>query len=115
MGWIEELGYMVIYGDIDLIFVYVEGNDVLGMFLEIGFELVSIINWKWIELLKSEFDIDCYLEIEFEFYFFMFFMLMIWGFFEGSKKCYVGMKGSEFVFKGLENVCFDWMVLVKIF
>lgn len=30
--WIEELGYVVIYGDIDFIFVYIEGNIDLGIF-----------------------------------------------------------------------------------
>jgi DNA polymerase-2 len=43
-GWIEELGYTVIYGDTDSTFVHVEGNDALGTPPETGLELASIIN-----------------------------------------------------------------------
>ena len=35
-GWIEELGYTVIYGDTDSTFVLVEGNDALGTPSETG-------------------------------------------------------------------------------
>ena len=114
-GWIEELGYTVIYGDTDSTFVHVEGNDALGTPSETGLELASIINRKWTELLKSEFDIDCHLEIEFESHFSTFFMPTIRGSSEGSKKRYAGMKGGELVFKGLENVRSDWTVLAKTF
>ena len=114
-GWIEELGYTVIYGDTDSTFVHVEGNDALGSPSETGLELASIINRKWTELLKSEFDIDCHLEIEFESHFSTFFMPTIRGSSEGSKKRYAGMKGGELVFKGLENVRSDWTVLAKTF
>jgi|TARA_Y100000294_G_scaffold94830_1_gene88251 DNA polymerase-2 len=114
-GWIEELGYTVIYGDTDSTFVHVEGNDALGTPPETGLELASIINRKWTELLKSEFDIDCHLEIEFESHFSTFFMPTIRGSSEGSKKRYAGMKGGELVFKGLENVRSDWTVLAKTF
>lgn len=114
-GWIEELGYTVIYGDTDSTFVHVEGNNALGSPSETGRKLASIINKKWTELLKSQFDIDCHLEIEFESHFSTFFMPTIRGSSEGSKKRYAGMKGGELVFKGLENVRSDWTVLAKTF
>ena len=114
-GWIEELGYTVIYGDTDSTFVHVEGNTALGTPSETGLELASIINQKWTELLKRQFDIDCHLEIEFESHFSTFFMPTIRGSSEGSKKRYAGMKGGELIFKGLENVRSDWTVLAKVF
>lgn len=114
-GWIEELGYTVIYGDTDSTFVHVEGNTALGTPSETGLELASIINQKWTELLKRQFDIDCHLEIEFESHFSTFFMPTIRGSSEGSKKRYAGMKGDELIFKGLENVRSDWTVLAKVF
>lgn len=44
-------------------------------------------------------------------------MFIICGFVLGSKKCYVGIKVNsllkEIVFKGFENVCFDWIEFVK--
>ena len=82
-GWIEELGYTVIYGDTDSTFVHVEGNDALGTPSETGLELASIINRKWTELLKSQFDIDC--QIEFESHFSTFFMPTI-GLFRRQQK-----------------------------
>jgi DNA polymerase-2 len=114
-SWIEELGYTVIYGDTDSTFVHVEGNTALGTPSETGRELAKIINQKWTELLKLQFDIDCHLEIEFESHFSTFFMPTIRGSSEGSKKRYAGMKDGELVFKGLENVRSDWTVLAKVF
>ena len=114
-SWIEELGYTVIYGDTDSTFVHVEGNTALGTPSETGRELAKIINQRWTELLKLQFDIDCHLEIEFESHFSTFFMPTIRGSSEGSKKRYAGMKDGELVFKGLENVRSDWTVLAKVF
>lgn len=44
-------------------------------------------------------------------------MFIVCGVEEGSKKCYVGLVccvdgGEEMVFKGLEIVCIDWLLLV---
>ncbi len=114
-GWIEELGYTVIYGDTDSTFVHVEGNNALGTPSETGLRLAEIINKKWNELLKRQFDIDCHLEIEFESHFATFFMPTIRGSSEGSKKRYAGMKDGELIFKGLENVRSDWTVMAKTF
>lgn len=114
-GWIEELGYQVIYGDTDSTFVHVEGNDTLGSPEKTGIKLAEIINEKWTALLRERFDIDCHLEIEFESHFSTFFMPTIRGSTEGSKKRYAGMRGDEIIFKGLENVRSDWTTLAKSF
>ena len=114
-GWIEELGYQVIYGDTDSTFVHVEGNDTLGSPGKTGIKLAKIINKKWTALLRERFEIDCHLEIEFESHFSTFFMPTIRGSTEGSKKRYAGMRGDELIFKGLENVRSDWTTLAKSF
>lgn len=114
-GWIEELGYTVIYGDTDSTFVHVEGNGTLGTPTETGIKLAQIINEKWSALLKDRYDIACHLEIEFESHFSTFFMPTIRGSTEGSKKRYAGMKDGQLTFKGLENVRSDWTTLAKTF
>ncbi|GFD95204.1 DNA polymerase [Alteromonas sp. KUL156] len=114
-GWIEALGYDVIYGDTDSTFVHVEGNAALGSPEKTGIRLAEIINEKWAALLRERFNIDCHLEIEFESHFSTFFMPTIRGSTEGSKKRYAGMKGEELIFKGLENVRSDWTPLAKSF
>lgn len=47
-------------------------------------------------------------------------MLIVCGVEEGSKKCYVGFVvmvdgGEDFVFKGFEMVCIDWILFVQQF
>ncbi|WP_338518730.1 DNA polymerase II [Alteromonas gracilis] len=121
--WIEELGYTVIYGDTDSTFVHVEGNNAFGTPKKTGKKLADIINTKWHELLQSQFNITCHLEIEFESHFTTFFMPTIRGSSQGSKKRYAGLKSevkegketSTLIFKGLENVRSDWTELAKQF
>ena len=121
--WIEELGYTVIYGDTDSTFVHVEGNSVFGTPKETGKQLAELINTKWHELLRSQFHIECHLEIEFESHFSTFFMPTIRGSSQGSKKRYAGLKSevidgvetNTLIFKGLENVRSDWTELAKNF
>lgn len=115
---IEVKGYDVIYGDIDFIFVWLKCLYSEVQVVEIGCELVSYVNVWWVqEFSKSQFI--SVLELEYEIYFCCFLMLMICGVDIGSKKCYVGMiqEGDVqcMVFKGLEMVCIDWMLLVQQF
>ena len=117
--WIEELGYVVIYGDTDSTFVHIEGNTDLGTPQQTGEALAKEINQRWREKLKKEMNITCFLEIEFETHFSKFFMPTIRGSVLGSKKRYAGIKvnssSKEIVFKGLENVRSDWTELAKQF
>lgn len=118
-GWIQEAGYEVIYGDTDSTFVFT-GDDCTPRQAElIGTQLQDMINRRWRETLKQDFDLHCHLEIEFETHFRRFFMPTIRGSEEGSKKRYAGVvvkEGKEqLIFKGLENVRSDWTALARQF
>ncbi|AYA65647.1 DNA polymerase II [Alteromonas sp. RKMC-009] len=118
-GWIEDAGYEVIYGDTDSTFVFT-GDDCTPRQAElIGTQLQDMINRRWRETLKQDFNLHCHLEIEFETHFRRFFMPTIRGSEEGSKKRYAGVvvkEGKEqLIFKGLENVRSDWTALARQF
>ena len=118
-AFIENKGQRVIYGDTDSTFVYLKDCKNLQQANQIGEELAVQINEYWTELLRKEFDLDCYLEIEFETAFSKFFMPTLRGQDTGSKKRYAGLKateeGEEMVFKGLETVRSDWTELAQTF
>lgn len=118
--WIEEQGYKVIYGDTDSTFVWIEADVSSDEAQEIGHQLEGLINSNWQDKLRTEFDLECYLEIEFETLFETFLMPTIRGSEQGSKKRYAGLKyidgkPPELIFKGLETVRSDWTELAKIF
>ncbi|NKB77756.1 MAG: DNA polymerase II [Gammaproteobacteria bacterium] len=133
--WIEKLGYQVIYGDTDSIFVWLQGELDAKTCQRLGDEIAEIINQGWREKLKADFDLDCHLEIEFETHFSRFLMPTVRGSEAGSKKRYAGLISkvpddsashgvasadtgaleSEIIFKGLENVRTDWTDLAKEF
>ncbi|UAA38989.1 DNA polymerase II [Paraneptunicella aestuarii] len=117
--WIEAQGHQVIYGDTDSTFVWLDGDYTVESAYEVGSKLAEHINQRWHETLRTEFDLDCHLEIEFETYFSQFLMPTIRGAETGSKKRYAGLKatknGEELVFKGLETVRSDWTELAKEF
>lgn len=118
--WIENLGYPVLYGDTDSLFVWiqkaVEGQEAKA----IGEKLTSGLNQQWQEHLQSTLGIQCRLEIEFETHYKKFFMPTIRGTDKGSKKRYAGLirltNGEDkIIFKGLETVRSDWTELAKDF
>ncbi|TKB43045.1 DNA polymerase II [Thalassotalea mangrovi] len=117
--WIDDLGYKVIYGDTDSIFVSIgEGHDD-GKAQEIGKELMALINARWQQKLTDDYQIDSALEIEFETHFHTFLMPTVRGTDIGTKKRYAGLVGrkehEQLVFKGLESVRTDWTELAKCF
>ncbi|TEW52539.1 DNA polymerase II [Psychromonas algicola] len=118
-AFIENKGQRVIYGDTDSTFVFLKDCQNLQQANQVGQELALQINKYWSELLREEFDLDCYLEIEFETAFSKFFMPTLRGQDTGSKKRYAGLKateeGEEMVFKGLETVRSDWTELAQTF
>ena len=121
--WIEALGYTVIYGDTDSLFVSLEPNLPASSCQTIGKTLQKNINTQWHDRIRNDFNLDCYLELEFETHFSRFLMPTIRGSDVGSKKRYAGVishqkKGktvNELVFKGLESVRTDWTQLAKDF
>ncbi|MCW8107462.1 DNA polymerase II [Alteromonas ponticola] len=117
--WIEEAGYKVIYGDTDSTFVHIGDNVVSSQAKQIGLELANMINHRWTKKLKTQFTLQCHLEIEFETQFQQFFMPTIRNSELGSKKRYAGMIETagkqQLVFKGLENVRSDWTSMARAF
>lgn len=119
--WIETQGYNVIYGDTDSTFVSLDDDLTAEQCTEIGKQLQNLINQRWTETLKREFDIENKLEIEFETQFKHFLMPTIRGSDVGSKKRYAGLivdphtRNEKLVFKGLENVRTDWTQLARQF
>ncbi|WP_339898668.1 DNA polymerase II [Paraglaciecola polaris] len=118
--WVEEMGYEVIYGDTDSIFVWLGDNMPAEQGHKVGVELQHAINQRWTHNITEQHQLDNYLEIEFETQFNRFLMPTIRGSELGSKKRYAGLKripGSEdeLVFKGLESVRSDWTPMAKKF
>ena len=110
--WIESLGYDVIYGDTDSIFVKVDDQLNTQNCNQIGEDLTLYINNEWGIDIKKRFGLVSYLEIEYETHYSPFFMPTIRGKKTGSKKRYVGqiIKNGipELIFKGMETVRSDW-------
>ena len=122
--WVEEIGYKVIYGDTDSIFVYIGDQHSITQSRKIGDELAAFTNKKLSEWLDENFSITSYLELEFETHFSKFFMPTIRGQEVGTKKRYAGLVDTisdentvtqHIVYKGLETVRTDWTDLAKEF
>ena len=84
-GWIEEQGFEVIYGDTDSTFVWLNGDYSMESAHRVGEELAVMINQRWQQTLRDDFQLDCHLELEFETYFRRFLMPTIRGSDTGSK------------------------------
>jgi DNA polymerase II len=121
--WIEQMGYEVIYGDTDSIFILLPAVSTLDECHNIAVALQDEINNNWHYKIRVEHQMDCYLEIEFDNHYSRFLMPTIRGSEMGSKKRYAGLIQhktgdhitEEIVFKGLESVRTDWTDLAKIF
>ena len=117
--WIEQAGYQVIYGDTDSTFVLLGEHCDNQQAQVIGTQLAEMINQRWTDVIREEYQLDNHLEIEFETHFSQFLMPTIRGSELGSKKRYAGLKvgpeGEQLVFKGLETVRSDWTDLAKQF
>ena len=116
---IESLGYRVIYGDTDSVFVWVEQAANSAEARAAGEQLQATLNGWWREVICDEHGLESVLELEFETHFRRFLMPTVRGSDKGSKKRYAGVVerdgGEELVFKGLENVRTDWTLLAREF
>ncbi|MBM7038449.1 DNA polymerase II [Vibrio ulleungensis] len=114
---IEAMGYKVIYGDTDSIFVALGKKTPEDEADAIGQSMMHHINGWCKERIQSEHALDSCIELEFETHFKKFFMPTIRDSEMGSKKRYAGLlgKNNTIVFKGLESVRTDWTELAHEF
>jgi DNA polymerase-2 len=116
---VEEMGYEVIYGDTDSIFV----NTKLADYKEAhktGDEIAKKINDFFEKHIKEEYHRTNYMELQFDKVYKRFIMPTVRGSEVGSKKRYAGLlidsEGKEKMdFVGLEFVRRDWTELAKTF
>lgn len=115
---VEELGYDVIYGDTDSVFVVSTAKNVEDA-EKIGRKIENYINEFYKEYVMEKYYRKSYFEIQFEKLFKVFLMPKIRGSEEGAKKRYAGIlikEGKEEMsFTGMEFVRGDWTDLSKKF
>jgi len=116
---VEELGYNVIYGDTDSIFV-VSGADNIEDTRKIGKKIQKHINEFYDDYIKKEYHRENAMELQFEKLFKVFLMPTIRGSDEGAKKRYAGIlvndkDKEELHFTGMEFVRGDWTDVAKKF
>lgn len=120
---VEEMGYTVIYGDTDSIFVEskaknVDEADVVGKKIE------KSITEYWKEVVKDWYNLPSFLELQYEKVYRKFIMPKLRGVDVGAKKRYAGLliikdeKGNtteKLEVVGMEFVRRDWTELAKVF
>ena len=116
---VQELGYDVIYGDTDSIFV-VSGADNIENARKVGKKIEKYINEFYDEYIKKEYHRNNAMELQFEKLFKIFLMPTVRGSEEGAKKRYAGIivddkDKEELHFTGMEFVRGDWTDLSKKF
>jgi len=114
-AFLRELGYKVIYGDTDSVFVCLKETEWTDT-AAAGNTLAAEINKYFTSRLKTEFKVDSKLEIEFEKHYPKFFLPPMRYTKDGARKRYAGLlENGEIEFKGLETVRSDWTELAKNF
>ncbi len=119
---VEELGYEVIYGDTDSIFVVSRAKN-SDEARKVGRKIEKHINEFYAEYIKKEYHRENYMELQFEKLFKIFLMPTIRGTDVGAKKRYAGIlikdadgkEVEELHFTGMESVRGDWTDLAKKF
>ncbi len=114
-----DLGYEVLYGDTDSLFVNPHQPD-SAKALAIAEKARQSIGKTVAEFIAAEFDCESFLELEFEKMYHRFFLPEVRGGKVGSKKRYAGLlvddQGNEKLeFVGLEAVRRDWSEVAKHF
>ncbi|MGV8086330.1 MAG: DNA polymerase II [Candidatus Woesearchaeota archaeon] len=116
---VQELGYDVIYGDTDSIFV-VSGKETIDDARKVGKKIQKYINEFYDDYIKKEYHRTNAMELQFEKLFKVFLMPTVRGSEEGAKKRYAGIlvddnNKEELHFTGMEFVRGDWTDLSKKF
>jgi DNA polymerase-2 len=108
---IEEMGYEVLYGDTDSVFVLSRAGGVRGA-REVGESIRERVNASLSGWAREEYGRESHLELELERVYRRLFLPHVRGGTEGSKKRYAGLaeteEGTELVLVGLEAVRRDW-------
>ena len=115
---LESLGYEVIYGDTDSVFVCLK-EDEKSRAQDASLDLVERLNAFFTDLIKTRFGLTSRLELEFEKHFHHFFLPAIRGGGGSAKKRYAGTiekdGESKLVITGLEFVRSDWTRFARDF
>ena len=115
---VEKLGYKVIYGDTDSIFIDSQAKDYNGAKKD-GEKIQKFVNEFYKKQVKDEYNRKSFLELEFEKVYRKFILPMVRDSGLGAKKRYAGLKTDgkteELQFVGLEVVRRDWTKLAKDF
>ncbi len=115
---VEKLGYKVIYGDTDSIFIDSQAKDYTGAKKD-GEKIQEFVNKFYKKQVKDEYNRKSFLELEFEKVYRKFILPMVRDSGAGAKKRYAGLKTDgkkeELQFVGLEVVRRDWTKLAKDF
>ncbi|MBL7006777.1 MAG: DNA polymerase II [Spirochaetia bacterium] len=113
--FIRTLGYTVIYGDTDSVFVALKETEQQNPELA-GCALAEQVNTYFSRKINDEFGVESILEMEFEKYYEKFFLPAKRSSTEGSKKRYAGLLADGTIeYKGLEVIRSDWTELAKQF
>ncbi len=115
---VRRLGFAVIYGDTDSLFVDPREDDPARA-LAIAEEIRATVTTALVDHLRTDFGVESYLELEFEKCYERFFMPEVRQGTGGSKKRYAGAlpgpDGRKVEFVGLEAVRRDWTPLARRF
>ncbi|MFQ5877465.1 MAG: DNA polymerase II [Acidobacteriota bacterium] len=120
----ESLGYRVLYGDTDSLFVLsgLRGAGARPEARRLGAELCDRINRELREQVAATWRADSHLELEFEMLLLKFFLPSVRHGKAGARKRYAGLVdggarggSDELLFVGMEVVRRDWTELSKIF
>lgn len=114
-SWFEGLGYQVLYGDTDSVFV-ASGIHDAQLAQAQGRKLVAQFNAELQDYLRDRYKVDSRLELEFEKLYTQLFLARVRGGSQGARKRYAGkIFGHDTVeFVGMEVVRRDWTELAKV-
>ncbi len=114
-SFLRDLGYSVIYGDTDSVFVSLKKEEYTNP-SGAGGKLEKRVNNYFAQILLKDYKVESKLEIEFEKHYSKFFLPPMRYTKEGARKRYAGLlDNGEIEFKGLETVRSDWTALAKEF
>ncbi len=110
--WFEDHGLTVLYGDTDSLFVQSDETDDVRA-LASGPVLARALNAALQDYVQSEWRVVSKLELEFEKHYLRLLLPSVRGGQAGARKRYVGLRGGELEFVGMEVVRRDWTELAK--